>query len=366
MKRRSDVEVKERQGQPADDVLDRVANADLKQLGDIRIDDVLLFIDRGLENMPTYLDLFRRWEKQQWAVSDLDFTIDKRDWANLPPPVRATLTATMKLFFVGEQIVTDTLAPVLHAAPAEDERIFLATQLADEARHTVFFQRYFEEVLGHAGGIRAALNDFAPALRAGYRRIFYTDLPNAIERCRLNPKDPVAFVEAVVTYHLIVEGYLALGGQRTVLRLLRRVGILPGFVAGFTAVARDESRHIGFGVLALRRRVVADAQQARVIARKVHDLLEPAVRVVVGPDEKLPFQHVTEVPEPMRVDPIEARQFAVESLTKRLRAAGLAERAVNEVGGRMYGLYDQLWSEYESTHGVEHPVRYWQQRAASA
>jgi ribonucleoside-diphosphate reductase beta chain len=75
-------------------------------------------------------------------------------------------------------------------------------------------------------------------------------LPEAIDRCRLEPKDPVAFVEAVVTYHLIIEGYLALGGQRNTLRLLRKIGILPGFVAGFTAVARDESRHIGFGVLA--------------------------------------------------------------------------------------------------------------------
>ena len=344
----------------------RVEEAPLRELVNVSQDDVQAQMDALLNPDNDSASFYRRWETQQWAVSDLDFTTDTRDWANLPPPVRATLTVTMKLFFVGEQIVTDTLAPVLHAAPAEDERIFFATQLADEARHTVFFQRYFEEVLGHAGGIRAALHDFAPALRAGYRRIFYTDLPNAIDRCRLDPKDPVAFVEAVVTYHLIVEGYLALGGQRTVLRLLRRVGILPGFVAGFTAVARDESRHIGFGVLALRRRVVGDPEMARVIARKVHDLLEPAVRVVVGPDEKLPFEHVTEVPEPMRVDPIEARQFAVESLTKRLRAAGLSERAVKQVGDRMYGLYDQLWAEYESTHGVEHPVRFWQQRTASA
>ena len=60
--------------------LERVATASLVQLGDIRIDDVLLFIDRGLENMPSYLDLFRRWEKQQWAVSDLDFGPDRERW----------------------------------------------------------------------------------------------------------------------------------------------------------------------------------------------------------------------------------------------------------------------------------------------
>src|SRR5438105_13687296 len=86
--------------------------------------------------------LYRRWERQQWAVSDLDFSQDKADWLSLPEGVRQVTQNTMTLFFIGEQAVTDTLAPLLHAAPREDERIFLATQLADEARHTVFFQRF--------------------------------------------------------------------------------------------------------------------------------------------------------------------------------------------------------------------------------
>jgi ribonucleoside-diphosphate reductase beta chain len=340
----------------------RVEETPLNQLVTVSVDDVQAQMDALLDPENDSRSFYRRWETQQWAVSDLDFEQDRRQWASIPAPVRAGLTTTMTLFFVGEQIVTDTLAPVLHAAPREDERIFLATQIADEARHTVFFDRYFEEVLGHRGGIPAAMVDFGPATREGYRRIFYQELPAAIDRCRVDPKDPVAFVEAVVTYHLIVEGYLALGGQRNTLRLLRKVGILPGFVAGFTAVARDESRHIGFGVLALRRRVLEDPEMGRVIARKVHDLLEPAVRVVVGPDEKLPFDHITEVPEPMRINHLEGRHFAIDSLAKRLRAAGLTDQAVGEVADRMASLYERLWAEYERTHGIEHPVRYWQQQ----
>src|SRR5882762_4414132 len=124
--------------------------------------------------------LYRRWEKQQWAVSDLDFSQDKADWLSLPEGVRQVTQNTMTLFFVGEQIVTDTLAPVLHAAPLEDERIFLATQIADEARHTVFFQRFFAEVLGHEGGIHSAMLEFRPKTRSGYRRIFDVELVNAI------------------------------------------------------------------------------------------------------------------------------------------------------------------------------------------
>jgi ribonucleoside-diphosphate reductase beta chain len=344
----------------------RVEETPLDQLVNVSVEDVQTQMDALLSPENDSASFYRRWETQQWAVSGLDFERDKRDWANIPPPVQHGLKTTMTLFFVGEQLVTDTLAPVLHAAPREDERIFLATQIADEARHTVFFDRFFAEVLGHEGGIHAALVNFGPVAREGYRRIFYTELPNAIDRCRLDPKDPVGFVEAVVTYHLVIEGYLALGGQRTTLRLLRRVGILPGFVAGFTAVARDESRHIGFGVLTLRRRVLEDPEMGRVIARKVHDLLEPAVRVVVGPDERLPFSDVRDVPEPMRVDPTETRAFAIDSLTKRLRAACLTDQAVAEVGERMLGLYEQMWAEYERNHGVAHPVRFWQQQTAAS
>ena len=344
----------------------RVEETPLRELVNVTVEDVAIQMDSLLDPGLDSSTFYHRWETQQWAVSDLDFSQDKVQWSNIPAPVQKGLRTTMILFFVGEQIVTDTLAPVLHAAPLEDERIFLATQIADEARHAVFFQRFFAEVMDHEGGIHAAMNEFRPKTRAGYRRIFDVDLVNAIDRCRLEPKDPVAFVEAVVTYHLVIEGYLALGGQRTTLRLLRKVGILPGFIAGFTAVARDESRHIGFGVLALRRRVEENPELARVIAKKIYDLLPAAVDVVVGPDEKLPFDDINEVPEPMRVNPLEARDFAVDSLTKRLRSAGLSNRVVDEIGEHMRGLYVKAWARYEANHGVEHPVRYWERVTASA
>src|SRR5260370_17162675 len=116
--------------------------------------------------------LYRRWEKQQWAVSDLDFSQDKADWLSLPEGVRQVTQNTMTLFFIGEQAVTDTLAPLLHAAPREDERIFLATQIADEARHTVFFQRFFDEVLGVGGGLHAPLHPVTPHPPQRFRPTF--------------------------------------------------------------------------------------------------------------------------------------------------------------------------------------------------
>lgn len=325
----------------------------------VDIEEVEVQMDRLLEPGTTAESLYHRWETQQWAVADLDFTRDKQDWAGLQDGVRTQVRRTMTLFFIGEQAVTDTLSPILHAAPAEDERIFLATQIADEARHTVFFQRFFAEVLGQSGTLHDALEVVRPGTVSGFRRIFDEHLAGATDLVRREPGNQRAWVEAVVTYRLVIEGYLALTGQRNLLRLFRNVGLMPGFTTGFTAVARDESRHIGFGVMALRRRVRANPEVAGWVALKVLELLEPAVHTAVAPDQRLAVSDPSTLPPALRVNPIENREFSVASLLKRLRAAGLEEASLAEVEGAMRGHYDSAWSLYESNHGEAHPVRWY-------
>ena len=353
-------------GESSLEAVRRVDEAPLAELVSVTADQVEAQMDRLLEPDTDSASLYRRWEQQQWAVSDLDLAQDRLDWEKLPDGVRNVMQHTMTLFFIGEQAVTDTLAPLLHAAPLEDERIFLATQIADEARHTVFFQRFFEEVLGIGGGLHAALDAISPRATEGFRKIFEHQLRDAMDLVQREPGNERAWVEGVVTYHLIIEGYLAITGQRSLLRTLRNVGLMPGFRAGFTAVARDESRHIGFGVLALRRRVRAEPETARVIALKVIDLLDPAVRTVVAPDRKLPFEDPRDIPEPLRVSGLELKEFALTSLAKRLQAAGLSAPVVADVRARADGLYESSWSEYERTHGVRHPVRFYQEGLVTA
>src|SRR5258707_4407577 len=97
--------------------LERIARANLKELGDIRIDDVLSFIDRGIENMPSYMDLYRRWETQQWAVGDLDFTLDRQDWLDAQDLDRQATLWSHRLFFNGAESGNTKLGPLLSAAP---------------------------------------------------------------------------------------------------------------------------------------------------------------------------------------------------------------------------------------------------------
>src|SRR3989442_14050713 len=106
--------------------LDRIGRASLKELGDIRIDDVLSFIDRGIENMPSYMDLYRRWETQQWAVADIDFSLDRQDCLGAIHLDRKTTLWSHRLFFTCDVRVTATLAPCDWSAPTQEINYLLS------------------------------------------------------------------------------------------------------------------------------------------------------------------------------------------------------------------------------------------------
>jgi ribonucleoside-diphosphate reductase beta chain len=298
--------------------LERVARANLKELGDIRIDDVLAFIDRGIENMPSYMDLYRRWESQQWSVGDLDFSLDREDWLKATDLDRKATLWSHRLFFNGEERVTATLAPFVWAAPTPEIEIFLSTQMVDEARHTVFFDRWWREVVGtESKDLKELLTEIRPDTNEGYNTLFYERLPSTAQRMASNPKDFDAFVEGVTIYHIIVEATIALTGQRFELESMRELGTTDrGFYRGFTAVARDESRHVSFGIKVLQEAVREDPERfAPLIQRTLVECLPLVAGTLEPPDPT----YITEFGHTES----EILQFALESLNKRLRAIGI-------------------------------------------
>jgi len=308
------MEVKER----GDDVLERVAGASLKQLGDIRIDDVLLFIDRGLDNMPSYMDLYHRWERQQWAVSDLDFGHDRERWQQATEFEKEATLWSRRLFFNGEERVTATLAPFVWAAPKPEIEIFLSTQMVDEARHTLFFDRWWREVVGtDAVDLKEILEQIRPDTNAGYNELFYDRLPGVAQRMASNPADLDAFIEGVTIYHIVVEATLALTGQRFELESLREEGLTHlGYYQGFTAVARDESRHVNFGIKVLQEAVRDDAERfAPLIQRTLVECL-PLISGTIHPPDELYFSEFGRSED-------EVLEFAMNALNKRLRSIGI-------------------------------------------
>ena len=298
--------------------LDRIGRASLKELGDIRIDDVLSFIDRGIENMPSYMDLYRRWEAQQWSVGDIDFSLDRQDWLEATDLERKATLWSYRLFFNGEERVTSTLAPFVWAAPSPEIEVFLSTQMVDEARHTVFFEKWWREVAGtDSSDMTELLKEIRPEANEGYNILFYDRLPATAQRLASNPTDFDAFVEGVTLYHIVIEATIALTGQRFELESMREQALTErGFYRGFTAVARDESRHVNFGIKVLQDAVRENADRYAPLIQKTLVECLPLITGTLDPPDP---RYITEFGHTES----EIVQFAFDSLNKRLRAIGI-------------------------------------------
>jgi ribonucleoside-diphosphate reductase beta chain len=268
--------------------------------------------------MPSYMDLYRRWESQQWAVSDIDFKLDRQDWIDSSEGDRKATLWSHRLFFNGEERVTATLAPFVWAAPTPEIEIFLSTQMVDEARHTAFFQRWWHEVVGtEAKDLTTLLKEIRPETNEGYNILFYDKLPALAQRLASNPKDFDAFVEGVTLYHIVVEATIALTGQRFELESMREQGLTDrGFYRGFTAVARDESRHVSFGIKLLQEAVREDAPRYAPLIQKTLIESLPLISGTLDPPDPA---YVTDYGHTES----EIIEFAMESLNKRLRAIGI-------------------------------------------
>jgi len=299
---------------------ERVDEAGLGALKSFDPEEMVEDLDRISETATiTLTDLYRRWERQNWSAYALDFSQDRKDWAALSEDVTERLLWLTSLFFLGEQCVTDTLAPWVQSAPTEEMRIFLSTQVADEARHTVFFDRFFKEVVGIDGDLRARQDWCRPRANSAYEEFFYRKLPAIAREVQEHPGDPVIFARGVAFYHLIVEGTLAVPGQKYILAYFRDRDIMPGFRSGFTAVARDESRHVGAGVHIIQQ-LTAQEPACEEAVRALLEQALPLTGEALRPPN-LDFTYMTVLGTTVA----ELNAFAVKSLQKRIRGAGFPE-----------------------------------------
>jgi ribonucleoside-diphosphate reductase beta chain len=275
--------------------------------------------DRGEANLLTYNELYRLWERQQWSVYELDFTQDRIDWhERIPPDERFQRMYGLSSFFVGEQRVEAELGPMMRAMPDEDMRIFLSTQIADEARHVAFFNRFYEEVgVLEADSLQGRLEETSAHLNPKFRELFDEMLKSRVDRLATEPEDLEALVEAVTLYHMVIEGMLALTGQHFIIDYNETVGTLPGFVEGFNNVARDEHRHVAFGSRFLRDMARTDEKYREAIVRTLGEAGPVADGVLTPP-------WYEEGQDLFGVSIDETREFAMKALDRRLKVIGLS------------------------------------------
>ncbi len=310
----------------------QIGAAQLRAMDHLYIDDVLSIVDRGLERLPSYMDLYRKAISQAWSPDELDFSRDRAEWEFLSPETQKRRIWSMRMFFDGEERVAGLLAPLVWAAPNKEVEAFVATQLADEVRHTVFFDRYWREVVGTSAKTLDELIDevgIKPEENEAYSYFFYQWLPEQAQWMASHPRDLEATVKFVTVYHLVVEGALFLTGMRYQLEGARRWGRTWGYYRGFTAATRDESRHVLFGVKYLQDMVRQDPRRfAPVIQSTIQESLPLIEKTMTPPNSDMSYYggaHLETAwpgytPEGLREEQID---YAKSTLSRRLHAVGI-------------------------------------------
>ena len=211
-----------------------------------------------------------RWQRQHWSTEDFDFSEDARQWADPDLMTRG-----------GARVPAVRLLPVLprrgaghgraaavrdRARPTHEAQAFLTTQISDEAKHMVFFDRFYREVLGMSAGShrRDARHAAARTSTRTGSELFDGILHDCAERCRKDPSDFEALVRGITVYMVVIEGTLALTGARFIIRSLKERDWLPGFTAG---LHRRQPRRVA--PRRLRRQVPRRRDQGRPGERRI-------------------------------------------------------------------------------------------------
>ena len=264
--------------------------------------------------------LYRRWEDSQWSPFAVDLDVDRAQWGELADDERGLILFVLSSLMVAEERITTKFSGLVGAHGSEEEATFLATQQVDEARHMQFYARFQDEVVAEPGLIAAHVDRARAQVSDAFRRIFDVALVEAHEQLVAAPADLAAKVRFVTLYHLVLESTLGLTSFRFITGYLEEHGLLPGFVAGYSKIHHDETRHIGYGVWWLRETVREHPETADVVRATLRDLL-PSVAESLKP----PGDDAASV---LGVGEEELRAFALDGLTRRLQIIGVPLESV--------------------------------------
>jgi hypothetical protein len=191
--------------------------------------------------------LYEMAQRHAWNVSrDVPWTLQKRDvspWHTHGNPLtgfapyqsldeQQRLRLAWRLHALelsdilhGEHAALLIASQLVTCMPTQQARLFASSQVADEARHVEFFTRYLNEVAGEI-------------LPAG---------AHLTELIRSVSEEPRWDIKLLI-FHILIET-LAMWRFR---QLIDRTSI-PLLRHALNFIVRDEARHVGFGVEALRK-----------------------------------------------------------------------------------------------------------------
>jgi ribonucleoside-diphosphate reductase beta chain len=266
--------------------------------------------------------LYELWERQNWQSQIIDFTKDKEDWQGLSEEDRKQVAWNLSSFFVGEERVTTQFTGLVAAYESQSEEAFVATQQVDEARHAQHFNRFYEQVVGYDGTFDDRLERARQDLNEAFLIMFDQHLVDACNRLLADPSDREAKVDFITTYHMVIEGTLALTGQFYITEWCEKEGLFPGFVEGFKLISKDEHRHVAYGTWYLQQ-ACQDPALGRRVQDKLVELLPVAAGVFVPPGMQLGDSY-----EILGFSSDEVNAYAFTALSRRLKVIGIGLPAV--------------------------------------
>lgn len=218
----------------------------------------------------------------------------------------------------GEEAVTEDLMPLAMALEGTDEQMFLTTQLYEEAKHTRFFDRYWEEVLTPvAEELDLEVTD---PTDERYLNDDYVALFDAVEDAMaalLDDRSPETLARAYSHYHVVAESVLAqtayyslqsafspTGDDAVTTRPREELPHLEGLVAGIAKIRSDEGRHVGFGMHEVQRLIREEGVDESVPQEVLTELMPHVAGIFT--DIEGPVNHAAIV------------EYAHEKLTRRL------------------------------------------------
>jgi ribonucleoside-diphosphate reductase beta chain len=261
--------------------------------------------------------LYRRWEEQQWSPFEVDLERDREQWPGLPEEDRGLIYWALSSLMVAEERITTKFSGLVAAYGSEEEATFLATQQVDEARHMQFYARFRDEVIDSPASVAAHVARAREQVSPAFRRIFDEALVEAHEDLVAAPGDVDAKVRFVTIYHLILESTLGLTSFRFITQYLERERLLPGFVAGYSRIHHDETRHIGYGVWFLREAARERDAAGETIRATLAELLPVVAETLTPPEGGGEVDWGA-----LGADTDEIREFALAGLTRRLEIIG--------------------------------------------
>ena len=189
--------------------------------------------------------------------------LTQEQFRDLPSATYHAVVGAVAAGLAGERIAFECSAALCAYAPDDNARMFLATQVIDEARHVEVFTHRLR-LLG-----REDIDDTLRRYVNPRMFKFHDEMRERVCECR-------DFVGGVIGQNLALEG-LALGFFEFNAALLEEVD--PGTSQILKTVLMDERRHVGFGLMRLRNLLDAQPDRRAQVSDTVAELSDEMMEI---------------------------------------------------------------------------------------